>query len=239
MFYQTFVDGLPEALISARASSPQDAMYEFFSRRFCSDAQIKLDTPFTWLDLAAGTGIFSRLLARRFSKSSGTAADLHARPSLLSDCRNVDWCQLDFNSSTPFVNLPLADAVFAIGVLEHVRSPYDLVTSALGLLRPGGTLYLACPDTGSVAAHVMGRRWPYWLPGEHLNIPTVRGANALAHRSSAALGIPASIRVSPIAMPYTVRYVAAYVHAERMVQWVDPNLALSLPVGALDISISI
>lgn len=59
------------------------------------------------------------------------------------------------------------DVVFMIGVLEHLRDVAEAVRIAVGLLRPGGRLFVAVPDVTGLAA---SRNAPYQqFSMEHVN----------------------------------------------------------------------
>ena len=55
------------------------------------------------------------------------------------------------------------DMVTLWDVIEHVPQPHEVLTLAFDLLKPGGVLLVNFPDVGSVAARLLGRRWPFWL----------------------------------------------------------------------------
>ncbi len=173
-------------------------------------------------------------MAERFPRSHGIAVDLHEAPASLVGDEVVTWRQADLNDPAAYAALSKVDAVFANAVLEHVRDPEAFMLAALGLLLPGGTLYVFVPDNASFAARVLRRRWPYYSPGEHLHVPSVRGARALAQRLIAETGRRARIAVRPVSVPYTLQYVGAYLHAEPLVRKiVGPRAAIPLPTGAL------
>jgi SAM-dependent methyltransferase len=68
------------------------------------------------------------------------------------------------------------DVITMWDVLEHVTHPVEFLSIAAGLLKPGGHLLFNVPRIDSVAARVLGRRWPVLL-AEHLNyftIPSLR-----------------------------------------------------------------
>ena len=52
-----------------------------------------------------------------------------------------------------------SDVVAAWDVIEHVSNPRDFLDAAFGLINPGGMLLLSLPDSGSMPARVLGRRW--------------------------------------------------------------------------------
>ena len=56
------------------------------------------------------------------------------------------------------------DVVTFLDVLEHVTDPRAYIRRALGLLRPGGYLYVNFPDFGSLLARIAGKRWWFLSP---------------------------------------------------------------------------
>lgn len=68
-------------------------------------------------------------------------------------------------------DLPLSGGPFDVismwDVVEHVRTPTDLLTGAHRLLRPGGLLALSTHMLDSLPARLLGRRYPF-LMGMHL-----------------------------------------------------------------------
>jgi SAM-dependent methyltransferase len=60
------------------------------------------------------------------------------------------------------------DCVLSAHVVEHVYDPKTFVAGLRSLLRPGGTLILGTPDTGSVWRRSMGARWPSFKIPEHV-----------------------------------------------------------------------
>ncbi|MGA1995889.1 MAG: class I SAM-dependent methyltransferase [Bryobacteraceae bacterium] len=59
------------------------------------------------------------------------------------------------------------DVVTLWDVVEHLSNPHDTLALAASLLKPGGLLLVNYPDIGSLAARMLGHRWPFWL-GVHL-----------------------------------------------------------------------
>lgn len=56
------------------------------------------------------------------------------------------------------------DAVVLADVLEHFPDPAAALDRVAGLTRPGGVVYLALPDAGSLVARAMGSRWWSVIP---------------------------------------------------------------------------
>ena len=59
------------------------------------------------------------------------------------------------------------DVVTLIDVLEHVPDPSALLASIAARLAPDGVAAAVLPDTGSLTARLLGRRWPHYN-AEHL-----------------------------------------------------------------------
>ncbi len=48
-------------------------------------------------------------------------------------------------------------------MIEHLPDPGDVVRDIHHLLKPGGYLIVNCPDYGSLARILLGRKWPMLL----------------------------------------------------------------------------
>lgn len=55
------------------------------------------------------------------------------------------------------------DVISLWDVIEHVPDPNTVLTMVYSLLKPEGYLWVNYPDVGSVAAKLMGWKWPFWL----------------------------------------------------------------------------
>ncbi|MGA2148464.1 MAG: class I SAM-dependent methyltransferase [Bryobacteraceae bacterium] len=58
------------------------------------------------------------------------------------------------------------DVVTLWDSVEQLPNPHDTLAAAASLLEPGGLLLVNYPDVGSLAARLLGKRWPFWQ-GEH------------------------------------------------------------------------
>jgi len=78
----------------------------------------------------------------------------------------LDHYDLSLQSGTIF-DMPLAkgsiDLLTLWDVLEHTPDPKAVLLRGHELLAPGGVLALSVPDYGSLAARLLGRRWPFLL----------------------------------------------------------------------------
>jgi 2-polyprenyl-3-methyl-5-hydroxy-6-metoxy-1,4-benzoquinol methylase len=59
------------------------------------------------------------------------------------------------------------DVIVAFDIIEHTQSPLQFLANIRQILRPGGWLLLATPDTGHFLRYLMGRNWPMLQPMQH------------------------------------------------------------------------
>ena len=64
---------------------------------------------------------------------------------------------------------PPYDLITAFDVLEHVIDPAEFLKEIHQRLADGGHVVLTVPDTGGWVRRVMGRRWYFYIPEEHLH----------------------------------------------------------------------
>lgn len=62
------------------------------------------------------------------------------------------------------------DAIALGHVLEHVPAPGATLRACRRLLRPGGCLVLATPNTASLGSERFGASWLHWDPPRHLHL---------------------------------------------------------------------
>lgn len=107
------------------------------------------------LDMGAGSGYLTRLLAeeraRRGLKTGLglSACDIDAAPF---SAEGVSFTRCNVDEGLPFPEAAF-DAVVAIEVMEHTRTPYRVLGEIARVLRPGGTLVFSVPNVG----HMLSR----------------------------------------------------------------------------------
>lgn len=236
--YSSYKEGLPDLHREIMEDDAQTALYEQCARRLLAVAKPVEDS--NWIDVGAGGGELSEIISKLLPRSRGKAVDLHKRPRRLQSNSSIDWIQTDINECgfTEREDLAgTADMVISTAVWEHVLFPDIYARDLLRLLKPGGVLYLMCPNYGSLARKVMDRRWPYFTPGEHLNMPTPLGARLCLIRQWTELkgaNKLADVRSAAIALPYSIRYVLRRFRLHTLGKLVPPGLGVPLPSGALE-----
>lgn len=75
------------------------------------------------------------------------------------------------------------DVVTSWDVIEHLEDPLGALTRLRELLKPGGCLFLSTPDAGSGMAKLLGSRWYYLDPIQHLNLFSFKNLSLCLQRS--------------------------------------------------------
>jgi SAM-dependent methyltransferase len=79
---------------------------------------------------------------------------------------------------------PVYDTITFDHSIEHPHEPASAVRVALRLLRPGGLLWVATPNLGSLGARLYGRDWVGPDPPRHLVSFTARGMRTMLANAS-------------------------------------------------------
>ena len=206
--YQIYSSGLPAQNRCAMLDGDGEAWHLSCVKRIAALSHVTTLSHFSWIEAGAGAGEMARRMASAFPNSSGLAVDLHARPTNLSP--NTEWLQIDLNQPDFYEKIGRkADVVYATAVWEHVSNPDIFAQNMVKLLNSGGLLYLVCPNYASLARKILGKRWPYFTPGEHLTMPSAKGAEICLHRAFATAGLSGSgISSRPFLLAYSLGYTA-------------------------------
>ena len=134
--------------------------------------------PGRWLDVGSSTGEFvSAAIAQGF-EATGIELAAHAVARAQEAGRPVVQSSIEtFESPHPF------ETVTAFDVIEHVTDPRKFLDHLHGLVSPDGVLVLTTPNTKSLSRRLMGSRWYFYLPQEHLFLFTRRNLCSLLETS--------------------------------------------------------
>lgn len=61
------------------------------------------------------------------------------------------------------------DLIILNHTLEHLEDPLGILKKARTLLKKGGKIFVDVPNFGSLSSNLLGRRWPYLAPSEHIH----------------------------------------------------------------------
>ncbi|HEX5667270.1 MAG TPA: class I SAM-dependent methyltransferase [Chitinophagaceae bacterium] len=230
--YRSFDGGMFSKARELRRKYPLKTWFRQCLKHMMQNTGLENKKDFTWIDIGAGEGEMSELMLSQFPNHEGTVLDFHSVPERLRN-QPVNWIATDLNKTFP-VELEQADLVFAITVLEHMADPVNFIRSALGLVKPGGVLYFNCPRTDCNAFKILGKKWPYYIAGEHITIPSIRGLQKLMDRECARLFKEGyEVRVRPVILPYPFGFYLGYYlpFLERVLPF---SFNVYLPTGLLE-----
>jgi len=60
------------------------------------------------------------------------------------------------------------DVVILNHTLEHMKNPVSVLKKVEKVLKTGGIVFVDVPNFGGISARIMGKKWPYILPDEHV-----------------------------------------------------------------------
>jgi 2-polyprenyl-3-methyl-5-hydroxy-6-metoxy-1,4-benzoquinol methylase len=233
--YGSFDAGISGDLRRYLSDDPQTHWYTQCLDRAMRIAGKQRHDRFVWFDVAAGGGELSLLVSTLCPNATGVALDLHRRPATLGEADNVRWIQCDVHERNFARHLQgTGDLVFGIAVWEHVPRPDWFAEDIARLAAPAGTLYMATPDYSSPMRKLLRRQWPYFMPGEHLCMPSIAGAAQALRRVVSARGTDDRVFVNRVSLPYTLRYVMHYLRLDGIGRMLPAGWRLPVPGGALE-----
>lgn len=87
-------------------------------------------------------------------------------------------------------------------VIEHMPDPAEALVAANKLLSDGGIIAINTPDSGSLAAKIMGKNWHLLVPPEHLVIFNHKNLSALLQRQGFKV-----LFTAKMGKKFTVQYI--------------------------------
>jgi hypothetical protein len=231
-FYDSYTNGMPEEYRSVMQESNESSWHsQIASDLIKLSKKHNLNSDFTWLDVGSGAGEIAERMTKLAPASFGTCIDLHPAPKGMSNSR-VLWLQDDINTDfSKNVNKKFK-LVYASAVLEHVLDPENFLINCLNLTESGGILYFFCPDYSSLASKVMGIKWPYYLPGEHITLPTKSSIRICLGNISKSHEIIFSVTNKRVS--YSVQYMLFALKLQWLMKFFPVNFSLKFPTGALE-----
>lgn len=165
----------PNELSEYYESSFRDGLYKTFTaagdmKRMTAEQRIKELLPHVplegrWLDVGCANGEFiAQLQARGMQTVEGLELSSVAVEQAVARGLNVRCGTME--------DLPAGetyDCISAFDVIEHVLDPLGFLQQITARLKPRGRLVLTMPDKSSLHRRLMGRRWYFYIPEEHLH----------------------------------------------------------------------
>jgi 2-polyprenyl-3-methyl-5-hydroxy-6-metoxy-1,4-benzoquinol methylase len=153
----SYADGLYKEFTDASTMKQLTAQQRFKEiYKYCGTGR--------WLDIGCADGRFVEHARRNGLNAEGielseVAVDQGKSRGLPIACSTIE----DWDPSYRY------DTITSFDVLEHVLDPVGYLQFAHQLLMPSGTLVLTVPNTGSLIRKIMGPRWFFYIPEEHLH----------------------------------------------------------------------
>jgi SAM-dependent methyltransferase len=131
------------------------------------------------LDVGAYIGVFVEVAEAAGWKACGLEPSLWAA----GIARDRRLSVINGTLDAPELQGHLFDVVTLWDVIEHLEDPASELVKARQLLLPGGIIAIHTMDVDSVAARLMGPRWP-WLMDMHLHYFSRKSLRRLLEQSS-------------------------------------------------------
>lgn len=151
-----------------------DGMYQDFAaadllKRMTAKQRIKeisktIPLQGKWLDVGCANGVFVDTIAEHGIEAHGVELSENAVSIGKSNGLNLYTGTVDdLPSKESF------DCITAFDVLEHVLDPLDFIGSIYKRLNDGGHAVFTVPNCGGIVRRLMGKRWYFYIPEEHLH----------------------------------------------------------------------
>lgn len=115
-------------------------------------------------DVGTATGFFLKLAQKEGWKASGSDISGYAAAEARQQNLKVETGQLkSLNLSSDYF-----DVVTLWDTFEHLDNPKYNLEIIYRILKKGGLLALNTPDTNSLFARILGKKWHLFVPPEHL-----------------------------------------------------------------------
>lgn len=150
------------------------------------------------LDVGAATGFFVQIAKNHGYDAhgieiSGFAAELGRKKGL-----DVKQGTLAGYSAEP----GSFDIITAWDVLEHFPNPDLDIEKAHTLLKSGGIIAFNTPDSGSLYARILGKKWHLLVPPEHINYFNRRSVKIFLEKHGFEV-----VEISTIGKSFTLEYI--------------------------------
>jgi SAM-dependent methyltransferase len=154
----SFRDGLYKTFTAA------EEMKRMTARQRLKEISPHVDMQGRWLDVGCANGEFINHLKEQGYQAEGIELSDHAVNQAKERGLKVRCGTMEvLGPEEKFAGITAFD------VIEHVLDPLEFLQQAVAHLEPGGKLAMTMPDKSSVFCKLMGARWYFYIPEEHLH----------------------------------------------------------------------
>lgn len=141
--------------------------------------------PFSVLDVGHGDARFLQFV----KEIGGEAAGVEIDPKAVEQARSagLDSHQGDIDAAAAIWGEGRFDYITMSHVIEHVHEPRHVVATASRLLKPGGRLWIECPNAKAAGRERYADRWRDLDPPRHLCIPSFDALRTVAEEQGLTL----------------------------------------------------
>lgn len=150
------------------------------------------------LDIGTATGFFVKMALEKGWEASGIEISEYAANVARKKGLNVITGSLDsvnFSSNN-------FDVITMWDVIEHLINPRSAIKTIKNILKQGGIVAINTPDSASLVAKVLGKKWHLLVPPEHLFYFSEKSLSKLLESSGFEV-----IYASKIGKKFTLQYV--------------------------------
>ena len=158
-FYDnSFADGMYQDFAAA------DELKQMTAQQRIKEITETISLAGKWLDVGCANGVFVDAISQHGVEAQGVELSEQAVAIGREQGLNLHVGTIeDLQADETF------DCITAFDVLEHVLEPLDFVGSIFKRLNEGGHIVLTVPNAGGIVRRLMGKRWYFYIPEEHLH----------------------------------------------------------------------
>lgn len=120
------------------------------------------------LDAGCATGDFLTVIKSDYEVFGCDISECAVQLALAKNPELKDRIRVtNLEMQSPFSGVAF-DAICMWDVLEHLWDPVSVVESFSRLVKPGGFFCLSTPNIGALISRIMGKRWAFMTPPEHM-----------------------------------------------------------------------
>ena len=240
-FYKQFHLFRGDAYGESEKAGTLNFFYESCFNRLKSNISFNSGDEFTWFDIGCGNGQLAERMLHHYPAAKGAVFDLSdSRPSWVPE--NLTYSGIDQNRPDFADEIPgQADVVYNNFVLEHMLRPDQYLLNLIKLAKPGGMVFVTCPDASSLFERILGIQWPYNMPGEHVNIPTIYGIRKCLLAQTEKINAHGEVQIDVRSMwiKYGVKYIFEHFGFKTLAMVIPKWVSLPFPSGAMEFSVHI